>query len=71
MADKELLDRVTVAVEDAEATPDRELDWTRHQVPAKSPTAQLGRLCPPRRQGPRPAVRPGHSDPLLTVVYRS
>jgi hypothetical protein len=28
MADKELLDRVAAAVEDAEATSDEELDWT-------------------------------------------
>jgi hypothetical protein len=39
MADKELLDRIAAAVEDAEATPDEELEWTRHREPAKSPTA--------------------------------
>jgi hypothetical protein len=39
MADKELLDRLAAAVEDAEATPDEDLEWTRHREPAKSPTA--------------------------------
>lgn len=39
MADKELLGRIAAAVEDAEATPDEELEWTRHREPAKSPTA--------------------------------
>ncbi|MFN2495023.1 MAG: hypothetical protein ABR608_03810 [Pseudonocardiaceae bacterium] len=39
MADKELVDRIAAAVEDAEATPDDELEWTRHREPAKSPTA--------------------------------
>lgn len=39
MADKEILERIAAAVEDAEATPDEELDWTRHRRPAKSPTA--------------------------------
>jgi hypothetical protein len=31
---------------------------------------QLGKLRPTRRQRPRPVVRPGHSEPLLTVVDR-
>ena len=39
MADKELADRIAAAVEDVEATSDGELDWTRHQEPAKNPTA--------------------------------
>lgn len=39
MADKELLDRIAAAVEDAETTSDDELEWTRHRQPAKSPTA--------------------------------
>ena len=39
MADKELVDRIAAAVEDAEETPDEELGWTRHREPAKSPTA--------------------------------
>lgn len=39
MADKELLDRIASAVEDAEATPDDELEWARHREPAKSPAA--------------------------------
>ncbi|MGH3840532.1 MAG: hypothetical protein ACRDS0_03670 [Pseudonocardiaceae bacterium] len=39
MADKEILERIAAAVEDAEATPDEELDWTRHREPAKAPTA--------------------------------
>ncbi len=39
MTDKELADRITAAVEDAEATSDDELDWRRHQEPAKNPTA--------------------------------
>ena len=39
MADKELLDRIAAAVEDAEATPDEDLEWARHREPAKSPTA--------------------------------
>lgn len=39
MADKELRDRITAAVEDAEATADDELDWARHREPAKNPTA--------------------------------
>lgn len=39
MADKELADRIAAAVEDAEATADDELEWTRHQQPATSPTA--------------------------------
>jgi hypothetical protein len=39
MADKELRERIAAAVEDAEATPDDELEWTRHQEPAKSPAA--------------------------------
>jgi hypothetical protein len=51
MADKELLDRVTVAVEDAEATPDRELDWTRHQVPAKSPYRTAWKAVPTAPSG--------------------
>lgn len=39
MADKELQDRIAAAVEDAEATSDGEVEWTRHREPAKSPTA--------------------------------
>lgn len=39
MADQEILERIAGAVEDAEATPDEELEWTRHREPAKSPTA--------------------------------
>ncbi|MGH3589189.1 MAG: hypothetical protein ACRDQ0_23005, partial [Pseudonocardia sp.] len=39
MADKEILDRIAAAVEDAEATADEELEWTRHREPAKNPTA--------------------------------
>lgn len=39
MADEELRDRIAAAVEDAEETPDEELEWTRHREPAKSPTA--------------------------------
>jgi len=39
MADKELLDRLAAAVDDAEATPDEKLEWMRHREPAKSPTA--------------------------------
>jgi hypothetical protein len=39
MADKELLDRIAAAVEDAEMTSDEELEWTRHREPATSPTA--------------------------------
>jgi hypothetical protein len=31
---------------------------------------QLGRLRPLRRQRPRPVVRAGHSEPVLTVVDR-
>lgn len=38
MADKELLDRIAAAVEDAEESPDEELEWTRHRELAKSPT---------------------------------
>ena len=36
MADKELLDRLAAAVEDAEATPDEKLEWMRHREPAKA-----------------------------------
>lgn len=39
MADKELLDRTAAAAEDAEATSDEGLEWTRHREPAKSPPA--------------------------------
>ncbi|MGH3802510.1 MAG: hypothetical protein ACRDTD_20785 [Pseudonocardiaceae bacterium] len=39
MADKETLDRTAAAVEDAEATADEELEWTRHREPTKNPTA--------------------------------
>ncbi|MGI9002512.1 MAG: hypothetical protein ACR2GH_12710 [Pseudonocardia sp.] len=39
MADKELADRIAAAVEDAEVTSDDELDWKRHQDPAKNPAA--------------------------------
>lgn len=39
MADKELLDRIAAAVEDAEMTSDEELEWTRHREPTTSPTA--------------------------------
>ncbi len=39
MADKELADRIAAAVEDAEVTSDDELDWKRHQEPAKNPAA--------------------------------
>jgi hypothetical protein len=39
MADKELLDRIAAVVEDAEATSDEALKWTRHREPATSPTA--------------------------------
>ncbi|MGH3430851.1 MAG: hypothetical protein ACRDQZ_25325 [Mycobacteriales bacterium] len=39
MADKELLGRIAAAVEDAEATADEELEWTRHREPAKIPSA--------------------------------
>ncbi len=39
MADKDLLARIAAAVEDAEAAPDEELEWTRHREAAKSPTA--------------------------------
>lgn len=39
MADKEILERIAAAAEDAEATPDDQLDWIRHREPAKSPTA--------------------------------
>jgi hypothetical protein len=31
--------RIAAAVEDAEATADEDLEWTRHREPAKSPTA--------------------------------
>jgi hypothetical protein len=49
MADKELLDRIAAGVEDAEATPDEELDWTRHQAPTKSPTAVYSVRIPVER----------------------
>jgi chemotaxis protein histidine kinase CheA len=49
MADKELSDRIAAAVEDAETTPDEELDWTRHQVPAKSPAAVYSVRIPVER----------------------
>lgn len=39
MSDKEILERIAAAVEDAEATGDEELEWRRHQEPAKNPTA--------------------------------
>ena len=39
MAEKEILDRIAAAVEDAEATDDEELEWRRHREPAKNPTA--------------------------------
>lgn len=38
-ADKELLNTIAVAVEDADATSDEELEWMRHREPAKSRTA--------------------------------
>ncbi len=31
MANKKVLERIAAAVEDAEATPDDQLDWMRHQ----------------------------------------
>ncbi|MBA2472720.1 MAG: hypothetical protein DLM61_17955 [Pseudonocardiales bacterium] len=49
MADKELLDRLAAAVEDAAATPDEELEWTRHREPAKSPTAVYSVRIPVER----------------------
>ncbi len=36
MADKELSDRIAAALEDAEATPDEELEWTRHREQRKT-----------------------------------
>jgi hypothetical protein len=33
------MDRIAAAVEDAEVTPDEELEWTRHREPVRSPTA--------------------------------
>ena len=49
MADKEILDRIAAAVEDAEATHDEELDWTRHREPAKTPTAVYSIRIPVER----------------------
>ncbi|MGH3972579.1 MAG: hypothetical protein ACRDS9_04535 [Pseudonocardiaceae bacterium] len=49
MADRELLDRIGAAVEDAEATPDEELEWTQHREPAKSPTAVYSVRIPVQR----------------------
>jgi hypothetical protein len=46
---KEPLDRVATAVEDAEATLDGELDWTRHRQPAKGPTAVYSVRIPVER----------------------
>ena len=47
--DKELLDRIAAAVEDAEATSDEELEWTRHREPATSPTAVYSVRIPVNR----------------------
>ncbi|MDQ5855022.1 MAG: hypothetical protein M3302_01595 [Actinomycetota bacterium] len=49
MVDKELRDRIAAAVEDAEATPDEELEWTQHQEPTKSPTAVYSVRIPVER----------------------
>lgn len=49
MADKELSDQIAAAVEDAEATPDEELDRMRHREPAKSPTAVYSIRIPVER----------------------
>lgn len=49
MADKEILDRIEAAVEDAEEMPDEELDWTRHREPAKAPTAVYSVRIPVER----------------------
>jgi hypothetical protein len=46
MADKELLDRIAAAAEDAEATADDELEWTPHREPAKSPAAVYSARIP-------------------------
>jgi hypothetical protein len=49
MADQEILERIAAAVEDAEATPDEQLDWTRHREPAKTPTAVYSVRIPVER----------------------
>jgi hypothetical protein len=49
MADKELLDRIAAVAEDAEATSDEELEWTRHREPAKSSTAVYSVRIPVER----------------------
>ena len=49
MVDKEILDRIEAAVEDAETMPDEELDWTRHRELAKTPTAVYSVRIPVER----------------------
>lgn len=39
MADQELTKRLAAAVADAEANPDVEPEWVRHQRPARAPSA--------------------------------
>ncbi len=58
LADKELADMISAAVEDAEVTSDDELDWTRHQEPAKYPTAVYSVRIPVDRITGNTAVDP-------------
>lgn len=46
MADKEFVGRIAATVEDAGATWDEELEWTRHREPAKIPTAVCSARVP-------------------------
>jgi len=39
MTDRELADRLTAAIADAEADHDAEPNWVRHQEPSRTPTA--------------------------------
>ncbi|MCA1671522.1 MAG: hypothetical protein LC799_04755 [Actinobacteria bacterium] len=81
MADKELLDRIAAAVEDAETTPDEDLEWARHREPAKSPTAvysiripadrieELRQLAADRGVAPTALIRRGSSpNSMLRAV---
>jgi hypothetical protein len=43
------MDRIAAAVEDAEVTPDEELEWTRHREPVRGPTAVYSVRIPVHR----------------------
>jgi hypothetical protein len=70
MTDRELTDRLTAAIADAEADPNAEPNWVRHREPSRTPTAVYSVRIPVDRIEELRALAAARGIPPTTLIRR-